>query len=96
MTTARIARLQALSGLAFAFFLTLHLATTASGVGGERLYDGTLAALRRVYRPALLVEIVLIAVPALVHVACAVAQIKHRLWLVGHAGCDVISSLEQI
>jgi succinate dehydrogenase/fumarate reductase cytochrome b subunit len=69
---------QAASGLAFAFFLTLHLATTASGVGGPGTYDGTLAALRRVYRPVLAVEIVLIAVPALVHIACGILQIVDR------------------
>ena len=75
---ARVARVQAVSGLVFAFFLTLHLVTTASASGGAAAYDGVLAALRRIYRPALLVEILLIAVPALVHIACGVVQIVDR------------------
>jgi succinate dehydrogenase/fumarate reductase cytochrome b subunit len=75
---ARIVRVQAASGLVFAFFLTLHLATTASGVAGPVAYDGTLALLRRAYRPVLAVEIALIGIPALVHVACAVLQIVER------------------
>lgn len=75
---ARLARVQAASGLAFAVFLALHLATTTSGVAGPAAYDGTLAALRRVYRPALAVEILLVAVPAVVHAACAVLQIAAR------------------
>jgi len=75
---AQLARLQAASGLTFAFFLTLHLLTTAAGAGGATAYDGALAIFRRVYRPALAVELVLIAIPALVHVACAVLQIVDR------------------
>lgn len=75
---ARVTRMQALSGLVFAFFLTLHLATTASGAGGGGTYDGTLAALRRIYRPSLAVEVVLIGIPALVHIACAIVQIVDR------------------
>jgi succinate dehydrogenase/fumarate reductase cytochrome b subunit len=75
---ARLTRLQAGSGLAFALFLTLHLLTTAAGAGGAEAYDGALATFRRIYRPALAVEIVLIAIPALVHVACAVLQIVDR------------------
>src|SRR5260221_12618227 len=75
---ARVTRLQALSGLVFAFFLTLHLATTASGGGGAATYDGTLAALRRIYRPSLAVEVVLIGFPAIVHIACALLQIVDR------------------
>ena len=75
---ARVARLQALSGLVFAFFLALHLATTASAAGGEAAYDGVLEALRRIYRPTLVVEIILIGVPALVHVVCGILQIVDR------------------
>jgi succinate dehydrogenase/fumarate reductase cytochrome b subunit len=75
---AQVARVQACSGLLFAFFLALHLATTASAAGGAATYDGVLAALRRIYRPTLVVEIALIAVPALVHVACGIVQIVER------------------
>ena len=74
----QLTRLQAGSGLAFAFFLTLHLLTTAAGAGGPAAYDGALAAFRKVYRPALAVELVLIAIPAVIHVACAVLQILDR------------------
>ena len=38
----RLAKIQAISGLCFALFLVLHLATTVSGVGGPSTYDGTL------------------------------------------------------
>jgi succinate dehydrogenase/fumarate reductase cytochrome b subunit len=75
---ARLARLQAGSGLAFTIFLTLHLVTTAAGAGGSAGYDGALATVRHVYRPALAVELVLVALPALVHVACAILQIVDR------------------
>lgn len=78
---ARIRRVQAVSGLLFAFFLCLHLATTASASFGA--YDGVLRRLRGVYRPILLVELVLVGVPALVHIACALAVIairrRHRI-----------------
>src|SRR5262245_51529815 len=75
---AMVTRVQAISGLAFAFFLALHLLTTASAAGGAAAYDGALAALRNIYRPAFAVEILLIALPALVHAACGVAQIVDR------------------
>ena len=74
----QLVRLQAGSGLAFAFFLTLHLLTTSAGAGGPATYDGALAAFRTIYRPALAVELALIAIPALVHIGCAVAQILDR------------------
>src|SRR5262249_11057545 len=77
-TTGRLARVQALSGLAFALFLALHLATTASGIAGPAAYDGTLALLRRVYRPTLAIEALLIGVPLVAHVACAILQIAAR------------------
>src|SRR5262245_19696755 len=75
---AQVARVQAFSGLVFALFLALHLATTASAAAGAATYDGVLATLRRAYRPTLAVELALIALPALVHVACGVAQIVDR------------------
>src|SRR5262245_25798225 len=75
---ARRTRIQAVSGLAFAFFLLLHLATTTAAVGGPAAYDATLAALRRLYRPTLALETILIGVPAVVHVACAVLALRDR------------------
>ncbi len=74
----RLAMVQAVSGVVFAVFLALHLATTSSAAGGAALYDGVLAALRRVYRPTLAVELLLIGVPAVVHIACAVLALLAR------------------
>lgn len=74
----RVARAQAISGLVFALFLTLHLTTTVSAVGGPASYDGVLGAVRRLYRPHIAVELALIGIPALVHIVCAVLQIIDR------------------
>jgi succinate dehydrogenase/fumarate reductase cytochrome b subunit len=74
----RVGQVQAVSGLAFAFFLTLHLATTTSAAGGAAAYDGVLATLRRVYRPNVAVEIALVGIPALVHIGAAIVAIIDR------------------
>jgi succinate dehydrogenase/fumarate reductase cytochrome b subunit len=74
----RLAKIQAISGLAFAVFLVLHLATTVSAVGGPASYDGTLASLRAIYRAHPIVEFLLIGVSAAVHLACAGLQILRR------------------
>jgi succinate dehydrogenase/fumarate reductase cytochrome b subunit len=71
-------RLQAASGLLFSLFLTLHLLTTASASTGLGAYDATLATLRAIYRPVVIVEVALVAVPALVHIYCAARVILHR------------------
>ncbi len=71
-------RIQAASGIAFAFFLSLHLATTASAAFGPAGYDRMLEGTRTLYRPLLVVEAALVAAPALVHIACAIAQIRRR------------------
>jgi succinate dehydrogenase/fumarate reductase cytochrome b subunit len=73
-----LSKIQAASGLIFALFLGLHLATTASAIGGGGTYDSVLTALRDVYRPSLVVEILLIAIPALTHIVCAVLKILYR------------------
>jgi len=75
---ARLARIQAASGLAFAFFLLLHLATTTAALGGPAAYDGTLATLRRLYRPTLAIELALVAMPAVIHIACALVVVRER------------------
>src|SRR5262249_34317486 len=62
----------------FAFFLLLHLATTTAAIGGPGAYDGTLATLRRLYRPTLGIELALVAVPAVVHIACAFVIVRDR------------------
>jgi|SRR5688572_2561694 len=74
----RLARVQAVSGLAFACFLALHLATTVSAAGGPATYDGTLASLRSVYRAHPIVEFLLIGAAAAVHIACAITGILRR------------------
>jgi succinate dehydrogenase/fumarate reductase cytochrome b subunit len=74
----RVAKVQALSGLCFALFLALHLATTVSAAGGPGSYDGTLASLRAIYRAHPIVEFLLVGVSAAVHIACAVIQFNRR------------------
>ena len=74
----RLAKIQAVSGLCFALFLVLHLATTVSGAGGPSTYDGTLASLRAIYRAHPVVEFLLIGVSAAVHIACGILQIVRR------------------
>jgi len=74
----RLARIQAISGLGFAVFLVLHLATTVSAVGGPASYDSTLGSLRAIYRAHPIVEFTLIGLSAAVHIACAILQILHR------------------
>ena len=74
----RLARIQAISGLGFALFLALHLATTASDAGGPATYDGTLVSMRALYRAHPLVEFLLVGATAAVHLACAVLRILER------------------
>jgi len=74
----RLARVQAVSGLCFAIFLVLHLATTMSAVGGPAAYDGALASFRAVYRAHPVVEFLLIGTSAAVHIVCAVMRILRR------------------
>lgn len=74
----KLAKVQAVSGLAFAVFLAMHLATTVSALGGPVSYDGTLASLRAVYRSHPVVELLLIGTSATVHIACAILQILRR------------------
>ncbi len=89
----RLGPIQAASGAVFAAFLCLHLLTASSGLLGVAGYDATLALLRRIYRPHIVVEIVLIGGSAAVHIACAVAQMRRRgrvfslsgpLWMRAH------------
>ena len=74
----RLAKIQAISGLCFALFLVLHLATTISGVGGPSTYDGTLVSLRSIYRAYPIVEFLLIGASAAVHITCGILQIVRR------------------
>jgi succinate dehydrogenase/fumarate reductase cytochrome b subunit len=74
----RLAKVQAVSGLGFAVFLAMHLATTVAAVGGPASYDGILWTVRAIYRPHPVVEFLLIGGSAAVHIACAVLQILRR------------------
>ncbi|MDA1263694.1 MAG: hypothetical protein O2816_01285 [Planctomycetota bacterium] len=83
-----LARLQALSGLAFGTFLALHLASALAALGGPGGYDGALGAFRLYYQFPI-VEIVMVAGAAVVHATCGVLRWRHRRALDrerGHVG----------
>ena len=74
----RLAKVQAISGLCFALFLVLHLATTVSAIGGPAAYDGVLAAFRTMYRAHPVVEILVIGLSGSIHITCAILRILER------------------
>lgn len=76
-TRPLLPRVQALSGLAFSLFLTLHLVNTSVAAFGREAYDGTQAALRTAYQ-APPVELALVFVPLVVHIAAAVTSMVRR------------------
>ncbi len=74
---AALVRIQALSGMAFAVFLSLHLANTVSAMFGQAAYDGLQRLLRWYYQfPP--VEIACVVGAALVHVSAGIARMKLR------------------
>lgn len=73
-----LARTQAASGLVFALFLVLHLATTASASGGIGVYDQTLLSLRRIYGGHPAVEIPVVFLAGGVHLVAGLTQILRR------------------
>jgi succinate dehydrogenase/fumarate reductase cytochrome b subunit len=79
----RLARLQAISGLVFLAFVTVHLLNLMLAARGPAAYNGFQRALRPVYQYPLL-EIALIAAPLLVHVVAGVRRLRHgpapRAW----------------
>lgn len=90
-------RAQAVSGLAFATFLVLHLLNTAVGAYGAEVYDGYQRAMRWYYQFPL-VEILAVGVSALVHAVCGFVRIARRrkrgdpaapLWLKLHRASGV-------
>lgn len=83
---AKLGRIQAWSGALFALFLVLHLATAASAIAGIDRYNSTLQTLRHLYRPHVVVEIVLIGCSGAVHIACAVLQMVRRRRVVAWSG----------
>ncbi|MCA9713370.1 MAG: hypothetical protein KC468_01605 [Myxococcales bacterium] len=72
-----LARVQAVSGLAFASFLVLHLLTALAAVFGQRAYDGALT-LGRVYYQALPIELTVVLLSLVVHVAASVTRARRR------------------
>ena len=70
-------RVQASSGAVFSVFLFVHLLNQAFAIAGAAAYDGAQASARRVYQAPVL-ELVLVAVPLLVHVVSAVVQLIRR------------------
>lgn len=74
----KLGPIQAASGAIFALFLTLHLLTAASGALGIESYDGTLGLLRRIYRPHVAVELLVMGASGTIHIACAVLQMIRR------------------
>jgi hypothetical protein len=72
----RLLKVQAVSGAVFAVFLTAHLVNTALAVLGPGAYDRAQRATRAVYQAPLL-ELVLVALPLVVHVGAAVVRL---LW----------------
>lgn len=74
---ARWARVQALSGLTFSVFATLHLVNTMLGALGPGAYNAFQRALRPIYQsPA--VELGLILVPLVVHIFASVTRMRMR------------------
>ena len=73
----RWGRIQAASGLVFGVFMAVHLANQWLAPLGPEVYDGFQVAARAVYQhPA--VEIALIGLPLLVHVAAGVRRMRLR------------------
>jgi succinate dehydrogenase/fumarate reductase cytochrome b subunit len=71
--------LQAISGVVFASFLVLHLATTISAASSTTDYDAVLAFLRPLYRPHVVVEVLMLGIPGIVHIGCAAYSLLWRL-----------------
>ncbi len=74
----RLAQAQAISGLAFASFLVLHLVNTMLASLGQGTYDGYQRAIRHYYQ-APGIELALIVVAPLVHVAVGLVRARRRL-----------------
>src|SRR4051812_35866494 len=76
-STARLVRIQALSGVALSAFLSLHLANTASAIVSAGSYDAFQAVARHFYQNVL-VEVLLVAVALAVHVAASLTLVRRR------------------
>ena len=76
VNNARLARVQAVSGLLFSLFLLVHLTNTALAVFGADLYDGFQTAARSVYQSPLL-ELALIGT-LVVHIVSGILRMRAR------------------
>ena len=76
MNNARLARVQAVSGLLFSLFVLVHLINTALAVLGADLYDGFQTAARSVYQSPLL-ELALIGT-LVVHIVSGILRMRAR------------------
>lgn len=77
MNNAKLARVQAVSGLLFSLFALTHLTNTALAVVGADLYNGFQTAARSVYQSPLL-EIALIAT-LVVHIVSGILRMRGRV-----------------
>jgi succinate dehydrogenase/fumarate reductase cytochrome b subunit len=73
----RLAQIQAVSGLAFATFLAIHLVNTAIAALGQLHYDAYQRAMRLYYQ-APGIELLLVVVAPAVHVAVGVVRWRRR------------------
>src|SRR4051794_10494905 len=77
LSEARLARIQAVSGLLFATFLVLHLANTMLAAAGQDVYDAYQRAMRWYYQLAL-VEIVCVVGSIVVHMWASATRMLRR------------------
>lgn len=75
MTDRTLIRVQATSGAVFLVFTLVHLANTASAVGGPAAYDAFQRGARAVYQIPLL-EILGIALPLAIHFTAALERLR--------------------
>jgi succinate dehydrogenase/fumarate reductase cytochrome b subunit len=73
----KLVRIQALSGVAFALFLSVHLANTAAAIVSAGSYDAFQGVARHFYQQVV-VEIVLVAGALLVHIAASLEIARRR------------------
>jgi len=76
-SSVKLVRIQALSGVAFAVFLSLHLANTAAAIISAGSYDAFQGVARRFYQQVV-VEIVLVAGALILHVAASLELARRR------------------
>jgi len=76
-SSQKLVRVQALSGVAFAAFLSLHLANTAATIVSAGSYDAFQSVARRFYQQ-LVVELALVAGALVLHIAASLELARRR------------------